>query len=206
VGVFVDAGLWNDHTAKSDITFDSNFGAIEQELETGLVGEFGIGLGAEVHLDRDWSLRLGYDYRQFEPQDTPGFLFDTITAEEVFLAARWRAPAFGTEHRWRPFAEVRLSYMPSMQFDAAVDLSAIDQPNPDYIFSGSPSWNAGLAAGLELQVCSDLVFSVQLRRELPLDATTDQVHLEFLPGFEVDLDTSVEPEGTILLVGLAWFP
>ena len=25
-------------------------------------------------------------------------------------------------------------------------------------------------------------------------------------GFEVDLDTSVEPEGTILLVGLAWFP
>ena len=206
VAVFLDGGIWNDHDAASVITFDSNFGAQEVELDTELVGELGVALGAEVHLDRDWSLRLGYEHRRFDPRNTPGFLFETITAEELFLAARWRAPAFGLHDRWRPFVEARLGYMPSMEFDAAVDLSSIGQPNPTYDFDGSPSWNAGLAAGLELQWRSDLVFSIQVRHELPLDATSDRVHLEFLPGFEVDLDTSVEPEGTIVLVGLSWYP
>lgn len=206
VAGFVDAGLWNEHTAKSVITFDSNFGAQEQKLDTEIVGRFGTALGGEVFLSDDWSLRLGYEYRMFEPEDTEGFLFDTITTEEIFLAGRWRAPAFGVQERWRPFLEARLAYMPSMQFDAAVDLSSIDQPNPEYSFDGSPSWNGGLAAGLELQARDDLVFSIQLRHEFPLEATEDRVNLEFVPGFEVDLDTSIEPEGTILLVGLTWFP
>lgn len=207
VGWFAVAGLANDHHAETTITFDTNFGEQEIILEPELLGEFGLSLGAEVFVAEDWSLQLGYDLRQFGARDTPGFLFDTVTSESWFFHTRWHVPCpFGEGSRWRPFVQGRLAYLPNTSFESEVDLSSINQPNPEYKFDGSPYWNAGLAVGLEYQLRSDLVFQVGVNHEWALEPTTDRVHLEFLPGFEVDLDTSIEPEGTMLMIGLTWYP
>lgn len=206
IGVLGRAGVWNDHDAQSRVTFESNFGAQDIDLGAKLEGELGLALALEAFVDEDWSLFLGVDHRLFQPTETPGFLFDTVESTELFLGVRWLAPhPFGSEDRWRPFVGLKLAVTPRTVFDAQVDLSEIGQPNPDYLFEGDAYWNLGLSAGLAYQVSDRSVFQFSLVHEFPLGPTQDRVNLEFLPGFVVDLDTAIEPQGTMALVGFSWY-
>jgi len=197
-------GVWNSHTAESTITIvGANFGD-PVSIKADLIGELSLAAGLEYFLTEDWSLLLGFDHRQFSPRDTPGFIFDTVTSDELVLGARWHMPyPFGEADRWRPFLQGKLSYVPSTEFDAEMDLDGF--PNPEYEFDGSSYWNAGLAAGVEYQVSSGFVFQASLMHEVPLGTTEDQRDLEFIPGFTVPLHSEIEPSGTTLVIGLSWF-
>lgn len=202
---YVSPGLWNHHTAESTITLiGANFGD-PVTIEARLVGELSVALGGEYFLSEDWSVLFGFDHRQMAPTDTPGFIFDTVTSDEWALGARWHMPyPFGPAGRWRPFLQTKLSYVPSTEFSAEVDLDTPPYPNPKYEFNGSSYWNAGLAVGVEYQVGPGLVFQASLMHEIALGTTQDRVDLEFLPGFNVPMKTEIEPEGTMLLVGLSF--
>lgn len=206
MGALARAGVWNDHDAQSRVRFQSNFGDEDIALGAQLEGELGLALAGELFLSSSWSFLFGVDYRLFQPTETPGFLFDTVESTEFFLGARWLAPmTFGTEDRWRPFLGVKVAGIPRTVFDAEVDLSEIDQPNPDYEFEGDPYFNLGLSAGLAYQLSDHAVLQFSVMHEWPLGSTEDTVNLEFLPGFEVDLDTTIEPEGTMAFVGISWY-
>lgn len=201
---YFSPGIWNKHSAESTITIvGANFGEPVQ-IEADLIGELSLAAGGEYFLSEDWSLLFGFDHRQFAPEGTPGFIFDTVTSQEWVLGARWHLPhLFGAGGRWRPFLQSKLSYVPSTEFDAEMEL--VGFPNPAYEFNGSSYWNAGLAAGVEYQIGNGCVFQASLMHEVPLGTTEDQRDLEFIPGFIVPLHTEIEPSGTTLMVGLSWF-
>jgi len=140
-----------------------------------------------------------------EPEDGDGFLFEDVTSDEIFLGTRWLLPwCWGSEDRWRAFVELRFAYVPHTEFEAAIDLSSIGKPNPEYVFDGSDYWNLGLSLGLLRQLRDDLVLRGALLYEWPLHYSQDEVDLEFLPGYPLLLDTEIEPQGLIVLFGLSY--
>lgn len=200
-------GVHNDHLAETTISLDTNFGFTEVDMETELEGELGLALGVEAFIDECWSLVVGYEHRSLAPGETPGFIFKTVTSQEWFIGARWHTPwTFGEDDRWRPVIEAKFAFLPETRFDAEVDLSSINQPNPEYRFAGSSYWNFALAAGLEYQATPSLVWHGAIYHEVPLSNPTDLVHLEFIPGFDVDLLTEIEPAGTMVMFGFTWIP
>ena len=207
VGWFVQSGLGNDHQADTTITFESNFGDVEYLLEPELVGQFGLTLGAEVFLAEDWSLQIGYAFRRFGAENVEPFEFTPVSSANWLLLGKWHVPRpFGEESRWRPVVQGLLSYSPNTSLETQHDQGAPGFPNPSFDFDGSPYWTVGLGVGLEYQMRSDLVFNVGVSHEWALDPTSDVVIVEFIPGFEAPLDTSIDPAGTTLAFGFTWFP
>ncbi|MCP3916682.1 MAG: hypothetical protein GY711_14095 [bacterium] len=205
VGVIGRAGIWADFEAEGSFDFDANFGDDGFDLTADLDGKYGGVIGLEVFVFDDVSLLFGYDRRVFEPEETEGLLFDDITSEEIFLAARWILPwRWLSEGRLRTFVEAKVGYLPSTEFDMEFDVMLPGFENPEFEFDGGDYWNVGLAAGVLYQLRDDLVFQFSLLYEVPLSATEDVVEVDFL-GFPISLDSEIEPEGLIVLTGLTWY-
>lgn len=206
LGVFGRLGVYSDYEAQSEFGFESNFGAIDVDLTTELVGEFGGAVGVEWFVARDLSLLAGADHRVFQPEESAGFVLDEVSSDELFLAVRWLLPpAWGADGRLRAFVEGKLGYVPSTAFEAEIDFQSQGAtiPNPAFDFDGSAWWNAGLSTGLVYQLGDHVVAQLSVIYEWPLTGSEDTVVVA-IPStpLVLDLESALEPEGLIALVGI----
>jgi len=198
-------GLFSDYEAESGLDFDTNTGPVSESFTSDLVGLFGVAAGAEYFVAKDVALISGLDLRLFEPERTPGLIFEDILSAELFLALRWILPyRWGAEGRWRSFLETKFAVIPTTRFDFELDLGVPGNPNPELQFRGDPYYTLGLSSGVLYQLNDHAVAHLAAVYEWPLDRSEDVVTLN-IANLSVPMHNTLAPEGLIVFGGVTFY-
>jgi len=213
-------GLFTFYGADSDMKVtspDTGEILIDADLETEMIGRFGLGGGYQRFIRDDFALHVGVEGRYTEPvvnnpPQTAGGL-DVFTPGDVVqfqasIGGRWWLPTRWTaQGRLRPFVGIDLSFVPETNFDVLAQLN--DDLAIPFEFTGSSYWTIGPCVGLSYQWEDDLVVHLTVFYEKALSVSEDLVFLA-IPGVDPDFvppfptTTTVDAAGVIGFLSVSW--
>ena len=214
-------GLATLYSAGSDLRIESQPGSdspidpIVEELETDMIGRFGMGFGYQRFLAEDFALSLGVEGRftatevvdpplappYVDPDDPSTSISGTSLFEpgDVFQIQAsdggryWLPVQWGQQGRLRPFVGADLNYIPATNFDVVTTI--LDNPatgvslQDSFEFKGSDYWTIGLCMGLSYQWSDELVVSFTLFHETALNESLslNTINVQLPPPSPPDL-------------------
>jgi hypothetical protein len=209
VSISVKPDLFTLYGIEAELTAETPAkGTLTSEDSGDLAGRFGLGVRAEVALRADLVAFAGAEWRVYDIEDLD--LIEELdvsikTVESLQYAAGVRklfAP-LAAAPRWRPWAELSLAYLPTVDVGFEVDLSEFGSSNLKIDTEGEGLWVGGAAGGLVYRLSEHLTGELGALYEVPLnDMQTD---LSFSIGSsEVPMDADLRPQGLIGFCALAW--
>jgi len=200
-GLFTVYGIDGEFTVESPAK-----GTLTEDDSGELVGRFGLALRGEYALREDLLLFLGADFRIYDIEDLNPIseldvAIETVDSLQYMLGARYLFPHLGSARRWRPFGELSVAYLPSVDVGFEVDLSDFGSSNLKIDTEGEGYWVGGVAAGMAYQLTERVSAELGALYEVPL--TTLDTDLSFSIGSsEVPMFGELEPQGLIGFCGI----
>lgn len=189
-----------------------------------VAGIYGLALRLDVYATEQLVLSTGVDARHyriegFQPLDpipdfddpsmlVDGIVLDTdpVTSLQAFVSGRWLFAPFGAAPRVRPYGQVSLHYLPSIEVTGSANLEKV-APGTSLLPFDSVSddlFLLGLGTGLMWQWSDATAFELGAAYELPLDDLELDINVDVL-GVDVVSRSRLEPRGWILHAGVSWF-
>jgi hypothetical protein len=225
-GIALRPSLFTIYGIDGDFTNVTAVPPVSESDHSAITGRFGLALAGEVFVNERVSLLAGVDYRVYEVDDlsplkpTPGgtqppdLILDPIQSIQYFVGARYAfdpitPPDFLLDWQpaaaLRPFIQLTVSYLPSIDIDFETDLSSFGMSNIPVSSKGDPFWMAALTGGLLYRWRDGLVAELGLVYETPLVPLDADLPLD-LGVATVSLEAELEPRGLIGYFGLTWYP
>jgi hypothetical protein len=208
VSLSLRAGLFTLYGIDGEFTVESpSEGTLTEDDSGDLVGRFGVALRGEVALRENVQLFAGADYRMYDiehlnPIEELEVSIETVHSLQYMLGARYLFPTFEAAPSWRPYGELSVAYLPSVDVGFEVDLSDFGSSNLEIDTEGEGYWVGGLTAGLLYRLTKHLTAELGVLYEVPL--STLDTDLSFSIGSStVPMFGELRPQGLIGFCGLS---
>lgn len=189
------------------VTRDFAGGGNITSLDDGdIVGRFGLVLRGEYFVTDRVSILAGTDYRAYDIEGlTPSPELDTevdrIESLQYFLAVRTLFAPFASRPRLRPWAQLGVAWLPSVDVSFAVDLSEYGSDNLEIETDGKGYGVGHAGAGLLYHWRDRWVLEFGVLYEVPLNPLEADLGFDIGPS-HVPIDAEFEPSGFVGYCGI----